>query len=180
MKVKIRKSVPNDVYGIREVQRNTWLKTYPNKEEGITTEDIKNKFEIDETPEGKKKIEKRKKNYDNKSIGIWVAETEGKIIGFCMAIKEKECNRVGAIYVLPTYQGKGLGKQLIKMAFAWLGDKKDIFINVARYNNQAISFYKKYGFVETGNEGTLDSAAKLPSGKFIPEIELIKRAIHSV
>lgn len=174
MEIKIRKSVPNDVYGIREVQRITWLKTYPSSKEGITKEDIQRKFEIDETPEGKKKIEGRKKNYNNRNIGIWVAEAEGKIIGFCMAIKEEGCNRVGAIYVLPTYQGRGMGKLLIQKAFGWLGNKKNILINVARYNKQAIDFYKKFGFVETGKEGTLDSAAKLPSGKFIPEIELVK------
>jgi len=174
MIIKIRKSVPNDVYGIREVEKATWLKTYPSSEEGITTEDIIKKFEIDKTPKGINKIEERKKRYNDKNISVWVAETEGNIIGFCMAIKEKGCNRVGAIYVLQNYQGKGLGQQLIEKAFGWLGDKKDIFINVARYNKQAINFYKKFGFVETGKRGSLDSAAKLPSGKFIPEIELLR------
>jgi ribosomal-protein-alanine N-acetyltransferase len=174
MKIKIRKSVPDDVYGIREVVRVTWIKTYPNREEGITIEDIIEKFEFDKTSEGKKKIEDRKKRYNNRNIGIWIAETESKIIGFCMAIKEQENNRVGAIYILPTYQRKGLGEILIKKAFAWLGDKRDILINVARYNKQAIDFYNKFGFIETGKEGALDSAATLPSGKFIPEIELLK------
>jgi len=180
MKIKIRKFIPNDVYGIREVQKVTWLKTYPSRKEGITIEDIKKKFEIDKTSEGKKKIEERKKKYNDRNIGIWVAETENKIIGFCMAIKEEECNRVGAIYVLPIYQGKGLGQQLIEKAFGWLGNKKDILINVARYNKQAINFYKKFGFIETGKGGSLDSAAKLPSGKSIPEIELIKIAVRNI
>ncbi len=175
MKTTIRKSIPNDVYGIREVQRVTWLKTYPNSEEGITTEDIIRKFDIDKTPEGKKRIKERKKMYEDANIGIWVAEADDNIIGFCMAIKEGEHNRVGAIYVLPNYHRKGLGGQLIEKAFAWLGDKKDILVNVARYNKQAISFYKKYSFAETGKKGTLDGAAKLPSGKFIPEIELVKK-----
>lgn len=174
MKIKIRKSIPNDVYGIREVQKTTWLKTYPNNKEGITIEDIRKKFEIDKTPEGKKKIEERKRKYNNKNIGTWVAETEGKIIGFCMAIRGGNNNRIGAIYVLPTYQGGGLGRLLIEKAFEWLGNKKDILINVARYNKQAIDFYKKFGFTETGKKGTLDSAAKLSSGKFIPEIELLR------
>jgi GNAT superfamily N-acetyltransferase len=174
MKIKIRKSVPNDVYGIRDVQRITWLKTYPNSEEGITIEDIIKKFEIDKTYEGKEKIEERKKKYEDKNTGIWVAEADGSVVGFCMAIKEGEHNRVGAIYVLPIYHRKGLGGQLIEKAFIWLGDRKDILINVARYNNQAINFYNKFGFLETGKVGTLDSAAKLPSGKFIPEIELVK------
>lgn len=174
MKIIIRKSIPNDVYGIHEVQRITWLKTYPSSKEGITTEDIIRKFNIDKTSEGKKKIEERKKKYEDKNSGIWVAEANGNIVGFCMAIREGKHNRVGAIYVLPTYQSKGLGKQLIEKALTWLGDKKDIFINVAKYNRQAINFYNKFGFVVTGKEGALDSAAKLPSGKFIPEIELVK------
>jgi GNAT superfamily N-acetyltransferase len=174
MKIQIRKSVPNDAYGIREVQKITWLKTYPNRKEGITIKDIKEKFKIDKTPEGKRKIEERKKKYKDKNTNIWVAEDEINIIGFCSAIKEKKNNRIGAIYVLPGFQRKGLGKQLVKKAFAWLGDRKDILINVARYNKQAINFYGKLGFVETGKTGTLDSAARLPSGKFIPEIELVK------
>lgn len=174
MEIKIRDSVPDDVYGIREVQRETWLKTYPNSEEGITVEDIEAKFRIDETPEGKKKIEEREKRYKDRNTGIWVAKDEDKIIGFCTAIREGKHNRVGAIYVLPAYQGSGLGRLLIEKAFGWLGNKKDIFVNVARYNKQAIDFYKKFGFVETGKRGTFDDAAKLPSGKFIPEIELVK------
>lgn len=54
MKIIIRKSVPNDVYRICEVQRITWLKTYPNNEESTTAEDIIKKFEINKTPEGQK------------------------------------------------------------------------------------------------------------------------------
>lgn len=174
MKIKIRHSVPDDVYGIRKVQKVTWLKTYPNSEEGITVEDIEKKFRIDETSEGKKRFEKKKNRYEDRNIGIWVAEEEEKIIGFCMAMRKGKYNRVGAIYVLPAYQGKGLGRLLIEKAFGWLGNKKNILVNVARYNKQAIDFYKKFGFIETGKGGALDDAAKLPSGKLIPEIELIK------
>jgi len=174
MKVTIRKSVPNDVYEIREIQRITWPITYPNSQKGITKSDIQKKFEIDETPEGKKKIEERKKYYKNKHIRIWVAQAEDKVIGYCMTMKEKEYGRVGAIYVLPNYQGRGVGELLIRKALKWLGGKKNIMINVARYNKQAIAFYEKFGFVKTGKAGALDSAAKLPSGKFIPEIELVK------
>ena len=174
MKVKIRKSIPDDVFEIRRVQRETWFKTYPNEKEGITTEDIKLKFKDDSTPEGKKKMEEKKKKYKDKNNGIWVAEDNNKIIGFCNAIKGDDHNRVGEIYVLPTYQNKGIGKLLIKKAFNWLSDEKDIYVNVASYNKQAIGFYKKSEFVETGRKGVLDRASKLPSGKFIPETELIK------
>jgi GNAT superfamily N-acetyltransferase len=174
MEVKVRKSVPDDVYGIRDVQRETWLVTYPNEEEGISLEDIQRKFKDDNTSEGKQKIEERKKGYGNENSNIWVAEDNGRIVGFCGALKEGENNRIGALYVLPVLQGTGLGCSLIQKALDWLGDKKDVYVNVARYNKQAINFYKKFGFVESGKSGVLDVAAKLPSGKIIPEIELIK------
>lgn len=176
MKIIIRESIPDDVYGIREVQRETWLKTYPNSREGITIEDIEAKFEIDKTSEGKRKIKERKKKYGDKNVGIWVVENDGKIVGFCTASRGGEHNRVGAIYVLPDHQGKGLGRLLVEKAFDWLGKEKDILLNVARYNEPAIGFYEEFGFVKTGKNGALDSAAKLPSGKFIPEIEMIRIA----
>lgn len=172
--VLIRKSIPDDVYGIREVQRITWLNTYPNLKEGITIEDVKAKFELDKIPEGKMQIEERKKKYGDKSVCTWVIEDENKIIGFCVAHKKKDFNRVEAIYVLPNYQGKGLGKLLINKAFDWLGNNKKIFINVVSYNDKAINFYKSFGFIKTGRSGTLDTAAKLPSGKCFPETELVR------
>jgi len=56
---------------------------------------------------------------------------------------------------------------------------EDILANVARYNKEAIDFYLKFGFTETGKEGILDKVVKPPSGKFIPEIESIKKTIVS-
>jgi len=40
MEIKIRRSIPNDIYGIRDVQMETWLNTYPNRKAGITLKDI--------------------------------------------------------------------------------------------------------------------------------------------
>lgn len=175
MAVKIRSSVPADVYQIRKVQRETWLRTYPNKKEGITLEDIEKKFKNDNTPAGKKKLEKGKQRYKNKNIHIWVAEDQAKIVGYCAAAKEKNNNRIGSIYLLPDYQGQGLGGLLIKQAFDWLGQDKDILLNVARYNQGTIGFYKRFGFTKTG-KNVSDSAAQLPSGKSIPEVEMMLKA----
>lgn len=176
MELKIRESIPEDVYAIRKVQRETWLKTYPNEDEGITVEDIEEKFSIDDTEDGKKKMEERKKRYEDKNRKTWVAEENGKVIGFCAAVRGTETNRLQAIYVLPDHQGKGIGKILVEKAFDFLGLDKDILVNVARYNSQAICFYKYFGFKETGKTGIWDDAAKLPSGKIIYEIELVKKA----
>ena len=174
MSITIRKSIPNDVYGIREVQRTTWLNTYPNFEEGISLKDIESNFENDKTPEGKIQIESRKKYYEDKNVCTWVVEDENKIIGFCGATKKEDFNRVGAVYVLPDYQDQGLGKLLIQKALNWLGNDKNILINVANYNTKAINFYKSFGFIESKKIINPTDFHKLPSGKIIPEIELIK------
>lgn len=172
--IKIRKSIPSDVYGIREVQRITWIDTYPNEKAGITLEEIKDKFEGDSTPKGKQKIKERKKKYEDKTKQTWVAEKDGKIIGFCVAGKENGKDRILAIYVLPQFQGKGIGNELITEGLEWIGNDKKVYINVVEYNMNAISFYKKHGFIETGVKGVFDSAATLPSGKSLIEIELVK------
>lgn len=174
MKLIIRKSIPDDVYGIRKVQKITWLDTYPNNKEGITLEDIESRFKDDDTLEGKKKIEERKERYKDESKQTWVAEKSGKIIGFCWAGNEEGKDRVLAIYILPKYQSKGIGSRLLIKAFKYLSNSKTIYINVVEYNLNAIKFYKSHGFVETGKRGVFDSAATLPSGKTLPEIELIK------
>ena len=175
MAIKIRLSLPNDVYEIRQVQRITWLNTYPNTEIGITAEDIHQKFEIDKTAEGQQKLKEKMKGYQDKNINRWVAEDKGHIVAFCIATKAEKHHRINAIYVLPDYQRQGLGKQLLNLAFAWLGDKKDIFLNAASYNQPAINFYHQQGFIETDTKIPLDNLTKLPSGKYIPEVELVKK-----
>jgi ribosomal protein S18 acetylase RimI-like enzyme len=172
--IKIRESVPDDVYGIREMEKITWINTYPNEEARITLEDAKSRFKDDDTPVGKQKMEERKKRYENKTMQTWVAENEGKIIGFCTAANEKGNGRILAIYVLPEHQRKGIGHQLITKGLEWLGWDKKIYINVVEYNSSAINFYKRHGFTETGVKGVFDSAASLPSGKSLIEIELEK------
>jgi len=177
--VKIIASIPDDVYRIREIQRIVWLDIYPNKKAGITREDIELKFRNDNTKEGRGVIEKKKEKYDNPNIHILVAKEDEIIIGFIIASKENE-NRINAIYILPEFQGQGIGRSLMSQALDWLGAEKDIYLNVASYNNQAIGFYEKFSFVKTDREGALDNAAKLPSGKIIPEVEMIRQSHKAI
>jgi GNAT superfamily N-acetyltransferase len=170
--IKVTGAITEDVYGIRRVQRLTWLETYPNEELGITREDVASRFVLDDTEEGKKKMEERKKRLADPNAPTWVAKDGDEVIGFCIASKGDE-NRVGAIYLLPEYQGQGIGRKLMETALSWLGDEKDIYIDVASYNHKAIRFYEKFGFTPSGRDIS-NPVAALPSGKTIPEIEMVK------
>jgi len=170
--IQIRESIPDDVFGIRNIQRVTWINTYPNESAGISKKDIEDKFAGDDTQEGIARIEAKKLRYGNNNLQTWVATDDQKIIGFCVAGIDGEKHQISALYVLPEYQGKGIDYQLISKGIEWLGKDKKIFVNVVEYNQPSIDFYQKVGFVPTGVKGVFDSAATLPSGKYMAEIEL--------
>jgi len=56
------------------------------------------------------------------------------------------------IYIRNKYQGKGLGKHLFNkaMEIAVAQNKKSIWLGVWEKNNNAIGFYEKIGFIQTG------------------------------
>ncbi|MFZ2189804.1 MAG: GNAT family N-acetyltransferase [Candidatus Magasanikiibacteriota bacterium] len=168
--IKISRAIPGDARGIVEVSKITWLTTYPNKKLGITIRDLRQlpSFDLERIKRWRKNIK------ENKKRRSWVAKENKKIIGFCGASKETGINEIGAIYILPPYQGQGVGKKLIKKAFTWLGNGKDITVKVVRYNKQAIDFYKTVGFKKVGNVKK-SKWHKLPSGKLLPEVMMIKK-----
>jgi ribosomal protein S18 acetylase RimI-like enzyme len=179
MTIRIMDATPEDHDSIRQVQRQTWIATYPNEEFGITKEDIEMRFAVDTTPQGIRRGQERRQNINaNPLIHTWVAKDGEASVGFCIAQKEHPQNRIKAIYVLPEYQGTRVGKQLMQTALDWLGDQHDIALAVASYNHKAISFYHRFGFVLNGDP-VASELAGLSSGVIIPEIEMIKPATQS-
>jgi predicted GNAT family N-acyltransferase len=68
-----------------------------------------------------------------------------------------------------------VGAQLMQQCLTWLGSDHEIFVVVASYNNKAIEFYRRFGFVETGKH-IEDTSAKERGDKEIPEIEMVRKA----
>jgi ribosomal protein S18 acetylase RimI-like enzyme len=166
----------DDVFGIRAVQKNTWFITYPSDEFGITLADIESRFREDDTLAGQQAIAAKKERFLDPTQHTWVARHDSQIVGFVWAQRESDINKIQALYVLPDYHGLGLGRQLITLALQWLGSAKDVSVNVAAYNQKAIGFYERMGFVKTNKANVCDPASRLPSGKIIPEIEMVKKA----
>jgi len=168
---------PEDAEEIFNVQRLTWMDTYPNDEAGITEEDIRKSIEGEHGELIPKKIDRWKNGIEatGEKRAIFVVRDKGKIVGFVAPGIMDEQRRIGAIYVLPETQGKGVGSKLLQRAVDWHGRSEDIFLHVASYNQNAINFYKTNGFEETGNP-IKDEMAK-GDEKEIPEIEMVLRAI---
>ena len=168
--IEIFEATPEDAAGIIAVQKETWLDTYPNEEYGITKEDILSR----DWDSPNRIVRWQKMIAEHGDMGrMWIAKEGERVIGFCSATKDNDQNRIRAIYVLPEYQKEGVGRKLIDKAFDWLGDNKDSFVAVAKYNANAIHFYKRMGF-EGEAEVPPSPAGQLPTGKTIPEVEMIR------
>ena len=168
--IKVNVASPEDVRGMQEVIYKTWLATYPNKKLGITVNDIEERFKAAFT-EGT--LAKRAERISNPAEGetLFFAKESDKVVGICCVVKSEENNRLQAIYVLPEYQGRGVGKLLWDEAQKVFDPEKDTVVAVATYNTQAIDFYERLGFSDTGRRFTEDKL-KMKSGAIVPEMEM--------
>lgn len=167
------RATASDLPQIFQLQRVTWLDTYPNTEHTISIEDIQSKFENLRLEEIKRWNSRYLTRINNVNTFFILAFYDETVVGYCEANINSFEHRIFGIYVLPEYQKMGTGSGLILQALDWLGTKKAIYVNVASYNERAIKFYQKHGFKKTG-KSVLDPAGILNSGAIIPEIELIK------
>lgn len=163
---RVESAAPDDAVGIAHVRNRTWLATYPNKETGVTKEDIlaKNFESEDQVQRWRKAIESTTGNRR-----LWVAKDGGLVVGYSQGKKGATENEIMGLYVLPEYQGKGLGGKLLGEALDWLGEEKPVTLSVAAHT-PAVELYKKFGFVEsdgTASEPLFDSGASIPSIKMI-------------
>ena len=169
--ITIAKAQVDDVREIQTVFYRTWLVTYPNEEVGITVEDIEERFRERLTEKG---IEKRKKIFlknASQNEFFLVAREEGIMVGACGVGIKEEYNQLQAIYVLPEHQRKGVGRMFWDEILPLFDPEKKVIVRVATYNEKAIVFYTKLGFVDTGKR--FESEYKMPiSGVCIPEMEM--------
>lgn len=167
-KLQIADATPEDAEGIVAVQKAAWLATYPNDELDITLEDIR---EQTKNFSAERMLQRLSNPDPNRHY--WVAKDGDKVVGMHLVLRGEEENTLQALYVHPGFQRLGVGSRLMQIALDWLGNEKDIILGVVTYNKNAIDFYKKFGFVENGERH--DEVATLPSGKVMPEIEMVKR-----
>ena len=91
--------------------------------------------------------------------GIFVAEVEGKKVGFVAGdanwFSKRSSKKVGAVHeivVLPEYRGMGIGKTLMDRVMTYFKEKglDTVELWVGDENFRAIEFYRKLGFKESG------------------------------
>ncbi|MDB5258088.1 MAG: N-acetyltransferase, partial [Chitinophagaceae bacterium] len=170
----IAPAIPEDAEVIQKVFYDTWLATYPNEEFNITVEDLEYRHRNIFIPEN---IEERKRSIrEMKDNELFLtAKVSGEIVGVGYFKIEPARNKLQAMYVLPGYQGKGIGKMFWGKVKSFFDSEKDIYVEVVEYNTKAINFYKSLGFKDTGKRFS-EERFRMRNGAIFPEMEMVLKA----
>lgn len=136
--IRVRRADVADVAAVREVGLKTWPVAY----DGLASpEFIEEGLAAWWSPEVVERGIQR---------GITlVALDDEQIVGMVGVGREDDFWVMWKLYVLPEYQGKGVGKALLEAAISALpADATQLLLDVLITNEPAIRFYRKHGFVE--------------------------------
>ncbi|TKD69977.1 GNAT family N-acetyltransferase [Pseudalkalibacillus hwajinpoensis] len=137
MEYKIRKIKKEDIKEVQQVAKISWNTTY----ETIIPLDIQENF-LSTAYSDEMMLKRMDVSF------LYVAEKDRKIVGFAnfSTVKEQGEVELGAIYLFPEYQGKGIGTALLDEGIKKLKGANSIYINVEKENNVGRNFYHAKGF----------------------------------
>lgn len=88
-----------------------------------------------------------------------IVALDQQIVGFvcwCPSRDAGETGEISALYLLGSFQGRGIGKTLIELALAKLKDDSAVIVWVLADHKKAIGFFESCGFFPDGGEKYLD------------------------
>lgn len=177
VRIEIEPATPDDAEVMCSIRDEAWLATYPNEKLGITEANVRVNAQGLDGEFVPRRVAWLKDKITN-TDGNWkayVGKVDDEVRGFVIAsTDDKGRNFLNSIYVKPRFQGEGIGSKLMQKALDWLGRDEDIYLEVANYNDNAISFYERLGFVKTDNEvrEEIDRPSYITP---IPQLEMILR-----
>jgi mycothiol synthase len=107
------------------------------------------------------------------SQDVWVAEAEGKLVGYGVALEQPSQNCTMYVVVDPSYRRKGLGSQLLTLTLqrAVEVNSKNILVYANEHNDASNLFLSHHGFQPVGSSGSMrlhanseDAPAEIPEG----------------
>lgn len=159
MDIVIRQMDEGDIHLVQEIAKLSWHDTY----RGIIPLDIQDQFLA--------------MAYSNESLKrtlhssyIYLAEMAEGVVGFAnFSPRRKDgSTELGAIYLLPEYQGQGIGTALLMHGINQL-EAEAVYIFVEKNNQTGLTFYKARGFKKL---------AEFNDSLFDHEVETIKMGLQ--
>lgn len=144
--ITLRHWTKEDFPSVQEILLKTWLATYTF----IPLKDIR--YHFDKYYSNKKLLEL----FNNPDVYGIVAEVDSTPAGWMKLYDDKKLNRffVSSLYILPQYQGLGIGKKLLLSGYEIAGSKMydRVYLGVMKENLSTLDWYRKLGFVFSEEE----------------------------
>jgi len=142
MTTKIRRWREADIEMIRTITWETWVAAYSSF---IPVEDLRTYFDHAYSTGALRGLQTQS------NVDGYVAEiADETIVGYLKTHLEKDEKRfyVSSVYVLPTYQGMGIGGKLMKAAEdrALEVGMSEVWLGVMVQNTPALDWYRRNGF----------------------------------
>jgi len=146
MNITIRTLMEADIESVQHVVMESWNDTY----EGVIPLDIQMQFL-------REAYSKDSLVYRILHSHFFVAELAGEIVGFAnFSLMESDGQvELGALYLLPSVKGQGIGTLLFKTGLKRIGRVKKVLVHVEKQNDHALQFYKKKGFIYMNEFGEI-------------------------
>jgi ribosomal protein S18 acetylase RimI-like enzyme len=164
-------SVPTieDAEGINEVIKLSWYSTYVTPEIGVTKKDVDLIYAKNEE-EQIRSLKKRVQEPKDDDISL-VAREGVQVVGYIRFKIFQDNTELRTLYVHPEKTGRGIGTKLWEEGLKILPQDKQIFTEPV-IGTQAVNFYKKVGFVDTGERYDAPDAME-DSGVHLPLMKMI-------
>lgn len=176
--ITVVRQTPEDVVGTTKVYYQAWLATYPNEDAGVTKRDVEHHFASAFRQEALQKKRTYLQNQPEHHLSLVAKAASGKIVGVCNVLRNEDRNVLRSLYVLPKYQGRGVGSALWDEVQDFLDSEKDTVVEVVDYNQPAIDFYISKGFVATGKQRQ-EERFRMQSGAIFTGVELVRPGTSS-
>ena len=170
MNIQIIKASMKDLLSIVDIAQRTFIESYGK----FNTSENLNLYLKNTLNQSKLQGE-----LEHAHSNFYLVKSNNDVIGY-LKVNEKHAQtefkdkhdtlEIERIYVLKAFQSEGIGRKLIDktIQFAKFKGKKKIWLGVWKENKEAIRFYQKLGFVNTGehvfvfgNERQLDFLMEL-------------------
>jgi ribosomal protein S18 acetylase RimI-like enzyme len=149
--MNIRPATIDDLSTLQSISRITFAETFAH----LNSEANMRKY-----MEKDLSTEKLGNELMNNNSSFYLAEENGETIGY---LKLNECGtqsdingtqsiEIERIYLLKSFHGLGVGKEMLDFAFSIARDrqKEVVWLGVWEKNHRAIAFYRKHGFAPYG------------------------------
>lgn len=142
MGLTIRPWQKTDLDSVRRITWQSWISTYSTF---IPETDLRSYFDTHYTEASLLSM------FEDPVTQGFIAKVDDHIAGYARLLLNKDENRlyVSSLYLLPEFEGEGLGTRLLESAERYALEKglDEIWIGVMVKNRQALLFYRKVGFL---------------------------------